>query len=1112
MRGGSALRLPTTLFWAGLIAATCMVGLLGQINTGSIAGTVTDQGGGVIPGATVEITNSDLGVSLTLITNDAGAFVAQALRPGIYEVKAEMTGFKSAIRSNVVVRVQDRVDLDISLEVGEMTETVVVRETVAKLQTETAQQGTVIEEREIVDLPLDGRNYSDLILLSPGAVPAPGTRSNPREARLNVDGNFSLQNFFALNGVDNNTFTTNAQERSPQVVQPPPDALQHFKVQTRTYDAEFGFAQGAVINAELKSGANDFHGTGFWFHRNDNLNANNFFANRSGIGKAEELRNQLGGVLGGPIVPDRTFFFVDYQRTESRKGTTTSGTVPTAAMKNGIFTGVRDLIIDRDENGDPYYPAIVPCIDEVNDIVNLSATRTDGLPCADPAGILLAQLYPDPNNGTFGFFSAPDIPLEQDSFDVRIDHNINENNLFYGTYSFLETDTIVEQGPFPNPLATGGFTGQSFVRGQLAALTWNNIVNPQVVNSLRFGFNRIFSNTGSVAPEGDAGPEFGLNNLPGAFAFGLPPIRVSGFSFLGTSEWRPQFQVSQVYQVLDNLSWVRGNHSMKFGFEFKRAINNFLDIKAPNGRYIIPNNWTNDGFANLLLGNLDRIEQTTALVPHNYSDGYMFYAQDSWKATPDLTVNYGLRYEYFTPFIERDDLTSNFDPTANGGRGALITANPAPLPGNNPCTFDCLQRTSESGVFGRALVRPDRNNFAPRIGASLRVKDNMVLRGGYAIFYQALDRMGSSAVIQLNPPQLIDFRGFESEFNIPPFLLLRDDFPALTTEFDPLSIDLRGRDVNETAPYSQQYSFGTQFQMGQDYLLDVAYVGQTTDDIRKLRPLNQGILVQPGVDNIVQPFPDWARLSDFLASDGNANYNSLQVQLRKGFSNGLAFNLAYTWGKALGDTQDNLSGGASANNVRPQNAQDLAADYGRLVFDQNQRLVLNWVWELPFGPGKDYLNDGPMANILGGWQFNGIFSSTSGAPIGISASDRSGTRSQNARANCIGNPSGPETVDQFFNTAAFSQPDNFTFGNCGVASLSGWSHTLFDLSVFKNFALPLTEESKLQFRAEFFNAFNTPQFNNPQRSFTSGRFGETSQVFDASKEGRVIQFGLKFIF
>ncbi len=1091
-----------------LVAFASGSSLWAQINTGSIVGTVRDPQGAVIPGVSVYVTETRLGVTTDLVTNDAGVYVASGLRPGIYEVRVELTGFKTGTRRDIELRVQDRVEVNFTLEIGDISEVVEVSSTGLSLQTESAQQGSVVQEKMIAELPLDGRRYSDLILLSAGAVPAPGAGSNPREARLNVDGNFSLHNYFALNGVDNNTFTTNAQERSPQAVQPPPDALQEFRVQTKTYDAEFGWSQGAVINAEIKSGTNSVHGSAFWFHRNDNLNANNFFANAAGIGKAEELRHQYGATFGAPIIKGKTFIFGDYQRTEASKGITTAGTVPTAQMKKGIFTGARNLVIQRNSQGQPYYPEIVPCIDEVNDVLNLNALRTDGKPCGDPAGMKLIELYPDPNSGTFNFYAAPSIPFKQNSFDIRLDHNINNNNLLYGSYSFLQTETIVERGPFPNELATGGFTGNSFVRGQLVALTWNHIFNPQIFNSARFGFNRIFSNTAPVAPEGNAGPDYGLNNLPGAFAYGLPPIRVSGYSFLGTSEWRPQYQVSQVYQALDNLSVIRGSHSMKFGFEYKRAVNNFLDIMAPNGRYVIPNWWTNDGAANLLLGAVGRVESTSPLVPHNYIDGIMFYAQDSWKVNPKLTVNYGVRYEYFTPTIERDNLTSNFDPEANGGRGGLVTANTAPYPAP-PCTFDCVQLVSGDGLFARTLIYPDRNNIAPRLGVAYRFSESLVFKGGYAIFYQAADRIGSSAILQLNPPQLVDYRGQEATSATPPKMLLRDPFPSATGAFNPLAINLRGRDFNETAPYSQQYSFGIQTRFGGNYLLDLAYVGQKSSDIRKLRPLNQGRIT--GSEIVTFPFPDWARLEDYLKSDGYANYNSFQMQLRRSFANGVAFNLSYTWGKALGNTQDNLSGGGGNSLIRPQNAYDLDADYGRLVFDQNHRLVLNWVWELPFGYGKPYLNSGPAAYVLGGWQFNGIWSSTSGAPLGIGASDVSNTFSQSYRADCVGDPYGPETVEQYFNKDAFAQPKPYTFGNCGVASLSGWPHHVFDLSLFKNFTLPFYE-SRVQFRAEFFNAFNTPQFGNPNSSVTSGNFAKTTGVLDAEKEARVIQFGLKFIF
>ncbi len=1089
------------ILFVALFLMVPVVPLIGQINTGSILGTVRDAQGAVIPGADVVVTATDLGASVTLSTNEAGAYQASGLRPGTYEVRAESAGFKAAVRDSIPLAIQQRLDVSFVLEVGDVTEQVEVVAPIVSVDTDSGQLGTVIEGDAIADLPLDGRRYSDLILLTPGAVPAPGARSNPREARINVDGNFSLQNYFALNGVDNNTFTTNAQERSPQAVQPPPDALQSFKIQTRTYDAEFGWSQGAVINAEIKSGSNAYHGSGWYFLRNDKLNANNFFNNAAGVDRGMERRGQYGLTFGGPVARDKTFFFADYQRTDSSKAGGASGTVPTAQMKQGIFTGDRDLIIDRDADGTPFYPEIVPCVDEVNDILNLTANRTDGLPCGDPAGMALAGLYPEPNAGKFGYQSALDVPLEQNSFDVRVDHSLSEKDVLYASYSFLQTDTIVEQGPFSNPLATGGFTANSYVRGQLLAATWNRIFSPAVFNSLRFGFNRTYSTSDPVAPEGDAGADFGLTSLPGTFAYGLPPIRVSGYTLLGTSEWRPQFQVSQVFQLLDNLSWIRGNHSLKFGFEYKRAMNDYLDVKAPNGRYIIPQSWTGDGVANLLLGNINRIEATSALVPHTFTDGMMFYIQDSYKATPNLTLNFGVRYEYFTPIMERDNLMSNFDPNANGGRGALITANPGDL-GQVPCEFECVQRVQADGVFGRALVHPDRNNLAPRLSAAYRIGDRTVLRGGYAIFYQAIDRMGSSAALPLNPPQLIEFRGYESRFNEVPKLLLRQPFPGGSNEFNPQTIDLRSRSLFEKAPWSEQVSAGIQFQLEDAYLLDLAFVGASSHQIRRLQPLNQGYLHPDG--QVSQPFPDWARLSDHLASNGNSNYNALQVSLRRAMTDGLAFNMNYTWSKALGDTQDNLSGGASASNIRPQNAFDPAADYGRLVFDQTHRVVLNWVWEIPFR------GNGSARHVLGGWQFNGIWSSTSGAPIGIRGPDRSGTRSQNARADCISDPHGPRTVEQFFNTKAFAIAQNGKFGNCGVASLSGWPHHNFDMSLFKNF--DITENSRLQMRWEFFNAFNTPQFRDPNNSVTSGQFGRTTQVVDPLREGRVIQFGLRFVF
>ncbi|MCH8267852.1 MAG: TonB-dependent receptor [Acidobacteria bacterium] len=1085
-----------------------------QTNTGVIAGIVSDSTEAVISGAKITITHRELQVATEVMTNEVGVYVAPNLRAGPYQIRAEVTGFQTSIRTSLVLHVNDRLTVDFVMQPGPVHEVLEVTAAQPLIQPESAELAYLVENNRILDLPLDGRRYVDLMLLSPGVLPAPGVRDNPREGRINVNGNFSLQNYFVLNGVDNNTYTQNAQERSPQVVSPPPDALREFRIQTRTYTADFGWAVGGVINAEIKSGTNTFHGSGWWFHRNDDWNATDFFVNRAALESPEQQRNQAGFALGGPILRDRTFFFADYQLTDAKEGRTASGTVPTPAMKNGIFAGVRDL---RDPSD--VIPELAGCVDEVNDVINLAALRTDGRPCGDPAGMALVQLYPDPNQGTFGFTSAPEIPLDADHFDVRIDHRLADRDNLYGSYSLLDVGTIVERGPFPDPIATGGFSAESEVRGQLASLSWLHTFSPSILNEARFGFNLIRSTSEPLAEEGDAGPQFGLTGLPGTLAFGLPPIRVSGYSLLGTAEYRPQFARSQVWQALDNLSIFRGTHQMKFGFEFKRALNTFFDIKAPNGRYIIPDFWTGDGVANLLLGLVERIEVTTPLVAHTYTDGWMFYGQDIWRVTPAITLSYGLRYEYFTPKIERDRLISNFDPAANGGRGGVVTAFEGEFtPPACLAAFPCLTLgPSGRSVFARSLVHPDRNNIAPRVGYAWSPGERFVLRGGFGVYFQAQDRAGSRDTLPLNPPQVID-----SSFpqGIGPTVpnrdfLLRDRFPAVPTEFIPAEAELRGIDMNARTPYSQQWSFGPEIQVFPNLAVDVSYVGQANHKLRKQRNINQGIIQTPGVGPAVRPFPDFADISNFTASDGNSNYHSLQVNVRKRFSRGYTFNVAYTWGKALGNVGDNLSGGPGTVLDRPQNAHDLAADYGRLVFDQRHRVVANGVWELPFGHGQPLLNKGFADRLLGNWQFNWIVSSTSGVPIAIFASDASQTGGGHvSRADCFSDPSGPKTVERFGQlfpgSPIFAQPAVFTFGNCGSSSLSSWWHHNSDLSLFKEFHID--EQRRFELRFEFLNAWNTPQFDDPNNDVNSGQFGETTQVLDPERPARVIQLGLKFYF
>ncbi len=1157
------------------VVVVCLAGLLftpaleAQTNTGVIVGTVSDPTGAVIPGATVTVTHSEVRAATEVQTNAVGDYVSTLLRAGPYGIRVEASGFQTAVRRGIVLHVNDRLQLNFTLQLGAVTTVVETMAATPLLETQTGDVSTVVDSRAIVDLPLDGRRYIDLMLLAPGVLLAEGGENsgNPREGRFAVNGNQTLQNYYVLNGVDNNSFTQNAQDSSPQAARPVPDALREFKIQTRTYSAEFGWAMGGVVNAEIKSGSNDIHGSLWEFYRNEKYNATSYFLNSAGVNKPEENRNQFGFAVGGPIWRDHTFGFFDYDKSHWRRGTTSFGRVPTPAQRLGDFSASPIGFSPANlTNFLATVPEELPCINVADttgngDIdsllsLNLAANRTDGLPCADPVAAQLVGLWPAstgplPND----FFGTPAVPEDQWSFDIRIDQRISDKDNIYGVYDRYDVVRVIERGPFENPLAPGGFSANSKVRTHVFSLAWVHTFSPTLVNDARLGTNYVFSVSQPLAPQGNAAPDFGLTGVPDVFAFGLPPIIVDGFEILGTNRWRPQDTRSQVWQFIDNLSYFRGDHSFKFGFEFKRAINNFLDIRAPNGEMRTRSNWTNSGIANFLLGNFAETVLTSPLVPHNYIDGTMFYAQDSWRATPTFTFNYGVRYEYFTPVIERDRLTSNFDPTANGGRGALITTFPGPLPATLGCSdpagnptltndptgtpFECLIRgPSGDSIFARTLINPDRNNFAPRLSVAWQIKDRIVFRGGYAVFYQVGDRIGSSAILQLNPPHQFQLSN-RADFDEPPEFLLRNGFPlsaVAPADIDlliGLSSGLRGRDMDETSPYSHQWSVGPQFELTPDLVLEVDYVGQDANNLRRLQRIGQGNLVTPGdITSVVFPFPDWRQGrvgNDFLKSNGRSNYHSLQVNLRKRFSatpaGGLAFNAAYTWGKALGTVSGYLVGGSgSAQGGQPQNVNDLESDYGRLVFDQRQRFVVNWQWELPFGPGQPYLSGGLAAKLLGDWQVNGIWASTSGTPLGVGAADRSGTRSPAARADCIGNPlpSGfNQTVDQFMDISAFATPNSGTFGNCGVDQLSSWSRHNADMSVFKKFRID--EERRLELRFEFFNIFNTPQFNPPSNSCSSGTglpcdpstsdFGRTSSTRRAFVgDARVMQLGIKFYF
>ncbi len=1132
--------------WSVLVGAgVCFAVLLmltlparAQIDRGAIVGKVVDTSGAVIAGATVTVTNSGTGVAVNTTTNSSGEYQVLALIPGQYTVKVTANGFQSVVRQNITLHVQDRLAIPATMKVGSVTQEVVVTGGEPLLKTENADVGNVVNTRQVNDLPLNGRRYADLALLEPG-VQKYYAANNPAPDRFSANGNLETQNNFQLNGVDNNSWSENLQDFSVQVVQPPPDAIEEFRVQTRTYSSEFGNSAGAVVNATIKSGTNRFHGSLFEFNRNSVFDANSWINNRNNKPKGRFNQNQYGGTIGGPIFKDKTFFFFDYQRFSSRRSTTIQSTVPTPLMKQGNFTELTRTLTESPVAGQS------GCV--VGNVIQ--PTSSTGQKCMDPTAVSLIKLFPDPNvasavavqgkaaswTGAPNYIYSTPVPNDTYSLDGRIDHNLNPTNHLYGSYSYYNVN---RQDPLwtSDPVAgNGNFATQYRIHTQVFSLGWTRNISNTVLNDARFGFNRDYAHSDpiGVALGKSLAPDYGLNGIPvTANTAGIPPIEINGLTRLGTSPWRPQSQITQSWNFIENLSWLKGSHSFKFGYQYLKRTNNFADIRAPQGEIQVNGVYTAGGafgVSDFLLGDVDGNHFTTPLVVHYYQPGHSFYAMDTWRVTSKLNLTYGLRYELFAPVISRDNLTSNFT-AANGG--GIVTA-----------------AADASGWADRALINPDKNDFAPRVGFAYQLSPKVVVRGGYGVFFQHSNRIGSESILQLNPPFLTDVQQNQGVGSSTPIYQLQNGYPLSSftgSAVDLTKIQLRAQDPNQRSSYIEQTSFGPEFQLTQDTVVSLTYIGNWGRKMNRLRNGNQGLITgtDGGCPIVTFPYANLNTVSlvdtrkpaggcgltgqhaflELATNDGNTDYNSLQVSLRRSMSKGLSYAVNYTWSHGLANFGDNLTAGPL-----PQNAYNYAAEMSNSILDIRHRFVGNFTWDLPFGKGQKFLSNGGVTNaLLGGWQFNGIVTLQTGSPFSVTSPDFSYTGSSHSSyANCIGDPFAGATSDPasytttgfFINPAAFSVQTAGQFGTCRPRAFHGPGIQDTDLSLFKH--IPITERVNMQFRAEFFNAFNHPNFANPNANIAfPGSFGKItntlSPILGTGSGGpgdpREIQLALKLLF
>ncbi|HEU4712067.1 MAG TPA: TonB-dependent receptor [Pyrinomonadaceae bacterium] len=1040
--------------------------LSAQTLRATVRGTIYDPNRAVIPGASITVTNVDTKESRTVTSGDNGEYAVSSLLPGRYQLDVEGSGFVK-LSQQIELLVNEIQRHDVTLRPEGPTIYAPVAESEITLKQDSASLGTVIEKRPITGLPLDGRNFFELSLLVPGAVPpAQGSAGSVRgDFAFSVNGAREDANNFLLDGVYNidpklNTFG----------VRPSVDAIREFEMLTSTYDASFGRNPGAQVNVVLNSGTNDFHGSLFEFHRNAALDARNFFA-PAGEPKPKYLRNQFGGAIGGPIVRDRTFFFADYEGTRSREGVTRITNVPTAEERVGNFSNSVFGVPTNPFSGQPFDGGTIPAF------------------FIHPVGRAIAALYPLPNrNVPFqNFVSSPTQRDDNDSFDVRIDHRLTDRADLAFRYSFGERD-LFEPFTGPSFSAVPGFGDFVGRRSQNAMVGLTMVFTPKLVNEVRGAFSRV---AGSVTQEASVvNSDVGLPTVsPRPRDLGLSFITITGYSPIGDEGNNPQNSVTNVYQILDNASYVRGNHLFKFGADMRFSQQNaFRDVESRGRLQFSPFfQLTGNALADMLLGfplltavaHVDNPQQIR-------TESYNLYVNDSWRVTPRFTLTAGLRYEYNSPPVDAEDRATVFD--LNSRQIVPVGTNGVP----------------------RSGFEADKNNFAPRVGFAWTIGEATVLRGGYGVYYDQ-SPLAPAESLYFNSP-FFDNNIFFSLPGLP--LTLDNPFPSFFPF--PLPDSALAIQPDLRTGYMQHWNFNIEREIGNKSVLEVAYVGSKGTKLLTARDINQPQpqVLPPGLPFVPRPDPRFDDI-DLLESRGNSNYNALQVRFQQRLYHGLTSLVSYTWSKSIDDASNFFSSAGDPN--FPQNSYNVAAERGRSNFDVRQRLSVSYSYSLPFGKGRTYLaNDGWISTLLTGWETHGIITAQTGRPFTVallSEIDNSGTGRSilgfgaNDRPNVVGDPNiSNRTPERWFNTGAFAFPAPGTFGNAGRNILDGPGFQNVNASLMKN--TNLTERLNLQFRAEIFNLFNHPNFNLPDNFLGSPTFGRIS----SARDPRHIQFGLKLLF
>ena len=1046
-----------------------------QVDRATLTGTVKDSAGAVLPGATVTVTNVATGVAATQTTTDSGSYLLVNLIPGRYQVDVELSGFKKSSQI-VTLDVGQRARVDATLEVGNFNETVTVAETTQLLNTNDATLGGVVPQMQVANLPLAIRNWDDLLTLVPGVqqdryTEQGGGTSFGRTGGINVHGARALQNNFLLDGVDNNSISENVQELTTQVSRPSVDAIQEFKVVTTPYSAEYGRSPGAAVSVSTKSGTNSFHGTAYEYFRNQAMASIDYFSKKAGAPKPDNRQNQPGGNLGGPIIKDHAFFFADYEGTRITRGVSRLTRVPTADERKGIFTSaVKDPV-----TGQPFANNTIP------------SNRID------PFAAAILDLVPLPNqSGTNNFFRNANLIDNSDRLLTRVDWKPTPKDSVFGRYIYSNRTRQIP-GAFGGVLDGTGTSafGNQKIKTNAFVGGWTRVLSSTMVNEARFSWSRsradaVQQSFGLTPPTSAQIPGMITNPI---VAGGFPGISITGYfggsglGRLGSPDFLPKFQHTDQFEYIDTLSWLRGNHAFKFGADIIAPMKNqYFDVPATRGALSFGGTFTGlsgSGLADFLLGYVSGFQLSNVYVVDQRHWATMGFVQDDWKATDRLTLNLGLRYDFITPALEAQNRQTNFDPST----GTLVFA-------------------GSGSLENRGLVKPDTNNFGPRIGAVYKLDDKTLIRGGWGVFYNLFDRVGSEDQLALNVPGLIN-TSLSRTSGSPLFLLqqgIPNDFlkePSLNPADGQLK-SIRLRAVSNDAPKftMNQASIGLQREFASGIVATADFVYTHGTNLATLVNLNQALPSAPGANDVKGPvpYPNFGFI-EWRSQTGKSTYKGIDTGVEKRFSKGYAFGVAYT----LGDSKDNSSEQLTTqgSNAFPQNSRDFSAWYGPSDYDVRHRLSTNFVVNLPLGDNM----------IARDWVASGVYSVRSGRAFTVNQSNNNVGQSMTGLPDETGNPEGPKTVEQWFNPAAFTPVPSGVFGNEHRNTLRGPGYQSFDLTIQR--IIRFNDRYGVTLRWDAFNLFNTANFGLPARNISGG---DVATITSLAGDARIMQLAVRFTF